>query len=92
MNDVMTVRLLTGEEVIGRLVNEDDKGITLSKPVMLGATQKGMGFMPICLSIDDTSEFTFKHFHVMFSSKTRSEIVDAYIKATTGIQLASSFN
>jgi hypothetical protein len=89
---VTTIRLLTGEEIIGRFVREDDKGITLDRPVMLGATQKGMGFLPVCISIDDSSEFTYKHIHVMFSAKTRQEIVDAYIKATTGIQLASSFN
>lgn len=90
MNDIITIKLVTGEEIIGRLTHKDQHTVTIEKPVMLAATQKGLGFAPICISIDDASEFKFRQDHILFLADTRSELVDQYIKATTGIQLATS--
>jgi len=90
MKNVYSIKLLTGEEIIGNLIASDDKHITLEKPVLLAITQKGMGFAPVCISIDDTGEIKYKQEHILFSAPTRSELVDQYIKATTGIQLATS--
>lgn len=90
MNNIVSIKLVTGEEIVGRLTSETSETITLEKPVMLTINQKGMGFAPVCISVDDASEFTFKQAHVLFKAETRKEIVDPYIQATTGIQLATS--
>ncbi len=92
INDVVTIKLITGEEIIGKLTDMKDNSITLSKPVQLAITQKGMGFAPVCIGIDDASEFTFKNEHILFGAETRPELLDNYIRATTGIQLASSLS
>ncbi len=89
MQEITTVKLVSGEEIIGRLVSKKDGTIVLSKPVQIIASQKGMGFAPLCISIDDASEFTFKDAHILFTATTRKELEEAYIKSTTGIQLAS---
>jgi len=88
MQEITTVKLVSGEEIIGRLVKKKDNTLTLSKPVQIVASQKGMGFAPLCISIDDASEFTFKDEHILFTATTRKELEEAYIKSTTGIQLA----
>jgi hypothetical protein len=88
MNEITTVKLVSGEEIIGRLAEKSDTSITLSKPVQIVASQKGMGFAPLCISIDDASEFKFQLMHVLFTAPTRTELEEAYIKSTTGIQLA----
>lgn len=90
MDNIITVKLVSGEEVIGREKKNTDDVIVIEKPVMLAATQQGLGFAPLCISIDDASEFVFKQVHILFTAPTRRELVDQYIKATTGIQLASS--
>lgn len=90
MQEITTIKLVSGEEIIGRLVSKDDDNVTLSKPVQIIASQKGIGFAPLCISIDDASEFKFKHQHILFTAATRSELEEAYIKSTTGIQLASA--
>jgi hypothetical protein len=90
MDDVFSIKLLTGEEIIGRLKEKNDAVVVLEKPVLLAVTAKGLGFAPVCISIDDTGEIAYKQEHILFSASTRSELVDQYIKATTGIQLATS--
>lgn len=90
MQNITTIKLISGDEIIGRLVESSDDHVVISKPVQIVASQKGIGFAPICISIDDASEFTFKTSHILFSAPTRSELEEAYIKSTTGIQLASS--
>lgn len=89
-NDIVTLKLVSGEEIIGKLEFKDANTIKLSKPVQIVASQKGMGFAPICISIDDASTFSFLCDHVLFSALTRKELVDAYIQATTGLTLATS--
>lgn len=88
--NIMTVVLVNGEEIVGRLKEMDDKVVVIEKPVKIALNQKGMGFAPVCISIDDASEFTFKQEHVLFVAPTRQEISEPYIQATTGIQLATS--
>lgn len=90
MDDIITIKLVSGEEIIGRQTHKDQHTVTLGKPVMLAATQQGLGFAPLCISIDDASEFKFRQDHILFSAPTRKELVEQYIKATTGIQLATS--
>lgn len=90
MNDILSIKLMTGEEIIGQKLGEDKESITLVKPIQLVVSEKGLGFAPVCISIDDASSFTFKKSHILFQANTRKELVDQYIKATTGIQLATS--
>lgn len=88
--NIMTVVLVNGEEIVGRINEIDDKVVVIEKPVKIALNQKGMGFAPVCISIDDASEFKIKQEHILFIAPTRQEISEPYIQATTGIQLATS--
>ena len=89
-NDIVTLKLVSGEEIIGRLEEKTADSVKIAKPVQIVASQKGMGFAPLCISIDDASTFSFLQIHILFMAITRKELEDAYIKATTGIQLATA--
>ena len=88
--NIVTLLLVNGDEIVGRNESETDETITIEKPVRIALNQKGVGFAPICISIDDASSFTFKKQHVLLVAPTRKEISEPYIEATTGIQLATS--
>jgi hypothetical protein len=90
MDEIITLKLVTGAEIIGRLKEKTPVSIKVEKPVELMVSDRGLGFAPVCISIDDASEFSFLQDHILFSAPTRKELVDQYIKATTGIQLATS--
>ena len=50
-NDTVTIKTTGGDEIVARYVEENDKSITVSKPLALMATQQGMGLAPYAFTI-----------------------------------------
>lgn len=88
--DVISLKLLSGEEVIGRYVSEDMTTLTLSKPLMIAMTSKGPGMAPIMITVTPESDLSFSKQSVMITAKCYKEIADQYIYQTTGIQPVSA--
>lgn len=88
--DVVTLKLITGEEVLGRFVSEDMMGITLSKPLTIGMTPKGPGMAPVLMTVNPDANLTFSKQAVILSAPCHKEIADQYIYQTTGIQPVSA--
>ena len=84
--DVVTLKLASGEEVLGKFVSEDMFGITLSKPLMIAMTQKGPAMAPILITVDPEKDLTFAKSHITVTSATDKEIANQYVYQTTGIQ------
>ena len=93
-NDVVTIKLLSGEEVIGYFVKDDMAGITLRKPVVPVPTGQGsMGLAPYLMSSDylkDGGELTFAANTVVTSDKTSQQFADAYSQQVSGLAQAPS--
>jgi len=49
-NDVVTLKLLTGEEVIAEYDSEDEHVVKVSKPSVVAANGEGMGLIPWVMS------------------------------------------
>ena len=84
--DVVTFKLISGEEVIARFESEDDSSLYISKPVTLAGNNQGMGFVPWMISslperikLNRNTLITFGH--------TQEQIAKAYIEATSSIKL-----
>jgi len=96
-NDVVTIKLVSGEEVIGRFVQEDTTSITLRKPVVpVPAGQQSMGLAPFVMSCDylhsDTNnEIKFNKDTMIISPMlTNKQFADAYLQQTGGLDLSTS--
>jgi len=85
--DVVTLKTTAGEEVIGRFVKEDDKAITLKKPMALMMSQQGVGLGPFAVTVHPDSEIPINKSAVLFVHKTDSEMAKQYMSSTTGIQM-----
>lgn len=88
VGDVISLKLTSGEEVIARLEEETDKGYKVTKPLMLAATQQGLGLAPYMFSVSPETKVTMNKSAVISVSKTIKEMSDQYIQGTTGIHLA----
>ena len=88
--DVVTLKLISGEEVLGRFVSEDMVSITLSKPLTIGMTPKGPAMAPVLMTVDPDNDLTFNRSSVIVYVKCHKEIANQYIFQTTGIQPVSS--
>jgi small nuclear ribonucleoprotein (snRNP)-like protein len=92
-NSIVSFRLTSGEELVGKLVSDDQTTFVISKPIVIASqmTQKGImiAFAPFMTSVDDAANFTFKHSHVSTALiETREDVRTSYIEATTGLVAA----
>lgn len=91
VNDVITIKLTNGEEIIARYNSETLTEYIISKPVSLTQTQAGnIGLMPTVFSADLNSNMNLLKTVVAMVTHTSKKFADEYIRATSGIKPASS--
>ena len=87
LNDVITIKLTTGEELIARYQGEESSSLNITKPIVLAAGAQGIGMVPWLMSgLPDT--ISINKDIVITHCSTQKEIADQYIQATTDIKLA----
>ena len=88
LNDVVTVKMVGGDEVVGRLADErTDDYIELTKPLLVMMAQQGFGLIPYILTSDPDTKAKIARSHVITLVKTYDPVAKQYIKQTTGIQV-----
>jgi hypothetical protein len=98
INDIVTVKLISGEEIIGRLLDQSTDTITLGKPVMVALQpvdphQMGLSFMPVLGSVEpDVTLQIAKLTLTIRPVKTNKTITSKYIEMTSGLITPSSGN
>ena len=86
-NDIVTVKLTSGEEILGCYVDDNDKELILQKIATVSATPDGkMGLIPWMLTSEATNIKLNKNTVVTFAA-TETEIAKGYTHTTSSIQL-----
>ncbi len=91
INDIVTIKLNNGEEVVGRLTEFKADSVILAKPIQIsiqpiGPKQIGLAFAPFLASAPDTPSV-----QISFSAmavrpvKTSDDVARNYTQATTGL-------
>lgn len=88
-NTPVTIKTTGGDEVVARFVSEDDKTITVTKPLALVASQQGMGLAPFAFTIPMEGKVTLYKTAVVFMAKTEDQMASQYMASTSGIQTAT---
>jgi hypothetical protein len=83
--DTISLKLSSGEEVVGRLEEETATGFKLNKPLMLTMSQQGIGLAPFMFTANPDTNITIASNKVICAVKTIDEMAKQYISSTTGI-------
>ena len=86
MGDTVRIKLASGEEMIARIEEETDTKTVVHKPLMLTATEKGMGLAPYMFTVQD-SKFKLNNSSIICIAKTEQSMASKYIESTTGLAL-----
>jgi hypothetical protein len=86
-NDTITVKTVAGEEVVARFNEEDEKTITVERPMSVIATAQGAGLVPFAFTIHPQSKVKLNKSAIVFVHKTDDEMGKQYVTSTTGIKL-----
>jgi hypothetical protein len=87
VGDVITIKLSSGEEVIAKLVEENDIYIKVSKPRVLTSAQGGIGLAPYLFTVDPDKDIKMYRASIVVIEISESDYASQYISGTTGIQL-----
>lgn len=82
---IVSMKLTSGDEVVGKISGQTPEGITLSKPVILAASRDGLAMVPFMMTADPDGEFLFKVNNIMCLVDTNQQVSDAYFQSVTGI-------
>ena len=89
--DVITLKMSSGEELIGQYIEEDNGSYTIDRPVCLGQGPKGgPALMPYLMTVspDRARNLKINKALVVTTGNTDKELADQYTSALSGIQLA----
>jgi len=86
-NDVVSFKLVTGEEVISRFDAQTDTQYKIKNPMVVLAGPHGLGMQPFMFSVDPDNIFPLNMSNVICAMGTEQELAKQYITQTSGIQL-----
>lgn len=89
--DIVSFKLQSGEEIIGKLIESDMTSITVGKPLMLAMTQKGPAMAPLMMTVNPDSSVPFNKGCIAVGPvPTDTDVAGQYTFQTTGIQPVSA--
>jgi len=88
VGEVVTLRLNTGEEIIGKLIEDTATNVSISKPMVLSMGQQGLGMMPFVFTVNPDKNIKISRASIVMMEATDKQFADQYIQSTTGIKLA----
>ena len=84
--DVVSLKIINGDELIARFEKEDTDSITIDRPLALTMGTQGLGMIP-WLFLGDRNVVTLKKSHVFCMVPSKKDAADQYLSGTTGIAL-----
>lgn len=91
IDDIVTVKLLSGEEIIGKLTHQQSDSITLSKPIgirmqQVGPNQMGIAFAPVFGTASEAPSIVIPTTSIAVKPvKTDENYAREYTEATTSL-------
>ena len=84
--DTVSVKLVNGDELIGRFEEETDTAYKLSKPMAVTLSSGGLGMIP-WVFLGNNEKITLKKEHVFVVVSSKEDAAKQYLQGTTGIAL-----
>jgi hypothetical protein len=84
--DVVSFRLVTGDEIIARVAEDNETDFVVDKPCTVLPSERGMGLIQTVMTADQDRKFTLNKNHVIMSGPSIDAMQKHYLKTTTGIE------
>jgi len=86
--DVVTLKLTSGEELVGKLVEEKADAYKIKTPLTLVMSPQGVGLQQYMFTVEADKAHLFPKSSVTIISKTMKQFADAYQQQTSGLVTA----
>lgn len=78
---LFSMKLISGEEIVAKLIDWDDDYYYLNAPFGVGATPQGLQLMPSLFTSDKNPDSGMPRFAVTLMAPSRKDIIVAYEKS-----------
>lgn len=86
-NDVITLKMLGGDEIVARFMSDNGHQIKVKKPHVVAMAQQGFGLIPYMFTVDPETVIEISQSNIIFYAKTLPDVAKAYTKQTSGIMM-----
>jgi hypothetical protein len=87
--DTVSLKLISGEEVVGRIGEPTQDVVVLIKPMTFIMGPQGLGMVPYMFSAPQDTKIKIKDSAIVAIVKTDDQVNKQYLQQTTGLTLAS---
>jgi hypothetical protein len=84
--DVVSIKLINGDEIIAKFESETSDTITISKPLALTMNGQGLGMIP-WIFLGKETDVTLNKINTFFVVASKNEAATQYLEGTNGIAL-----
>jgi len=84
--DVLSIKLISGEEIIARYESDTTDSITIDRPLAITMAGQGIGMMS-WIFLGGKDEVTLQKSHIIAMMTAKKDAADQYMQGTTGIAL-----
>jgi hypothetical protein len=84
--DIVSIKLINGDELITRFESETPDSITISRPLALTMNGQGLGLIP-WVFLGEDKQVTLEKKNTFFIVASKTAASKQYIEDTTGISL-----
>jgi hypothetical protein len=85
MNEIRLIRLTSGEEILVKILKENDISTTVENPILLIPNKEQIGFMPYMSYCDIDNGLGIRNEDIMFNLKPTDELIKNYNKMTSNV-------
>lgn len=84
VDEIVSFKIVNGDEVLGRLVSTQDGHYELNKPCIVVTSPEGIGLIQAMFGLDpDLENITIRDQHIISMCRTHEKMRDHYITVTT---------
>lgn len=87
IGDVVSIKTVSGDELVAKFQGESESDFKLNKPLVLAHTNQGMGLIPYMFTSDPDRDVNIAKNAVITISLSHDEMAKEYFTKTTGLQV-----
>ena len=86
LDQVYTIKIANGDELVAKITAEDDATYTVTKPLTVVPSREGIQMIMGLFTANPDKPVTINKTQVSLIAASRDEVCDSYVEATTGIK------
>lgn len=87
---IYTIKLATGDEIVTKILSQDDDYYAISKPLTIVPSPQGIQMIMSLFTANPDKNYSLNKSQCSIIALSRDEVRDSYIEATTGIKPVSN--